>query len=348
LALEVVAPRTTYSTDAKAEALVQRIEDEVENLPGVKSVGATDNGIPVGSNGNTTWFHLPDRPWHGEHNDAPERDVTPAYFSTLGARLLRGRYFIASDNSAAPPVIIVNRTFVRTYYPSQDAVGKQVVEHTGAGVTLSIVGVVDDIREGPLDSAIPPILYFPFAQRPDTSYGLLVRAAAGEQGLLPEISAAIRKIDSGIVTLAGATMLDRIQDSQSAYMHRSLAWLVGGFAAAALLLSVVGLYGVVAYSVGQRNREIGIRTALGASRGSIYLMILGEAGRLIGLGAAAGAACAIGAAGLMREVLFGVQSWDVPTIAIVAGVLGAVALAASLIPARRAASVDPVESLRAE
>jgi macrolide transport system ATP-binding/permease protein len=134
----------------------------------------------------------------------------------------------------------------------------------------------------------------------------MVRAAGGEQGLLPEISAAIRKIDSGIVTLAGATMLDRIQDSQSAYMHRSLAWLVGGFAVAALLLSVVGLYGVVAYSVGQRSREIGIRTALGASRGSIYLMILGEAGRLIGLGAAAGAACAIGAAGLMREVLFGV------------------------------------------
>ncbi len=348
LVLEVVAPRITYSTDAKAEALVQRIEDEVGSLPGVKSVGASDNGVPVSSNGNTTWFHLPDRPWHGEHNDAPERDVTPTYFSTLGARLLRGRYFNASDNSAAPPVTIVNRTFVRTYYPDQDAVGKQVVEHTGAGLTLSIVGVVDDIREGPLDAAIPPILYFPFAQRPDTSYGLLVRAAGGEQGLLPEISAAIRKIDSGIVTLAGATMLDRIQDSQSAYMHRSLAWLVGGFAAAALLLSVVGLYGVVAYSVGQRSREIGIRTALGASTGSIYLMILGEAGRLIGLGAAAGAACAIGAARLMREVLFGVRSWDVPTIAIVAGVLGAVALAASLIPARRAASVDPVESLRAE
>jgi macrolide transport system ATP-binding/permease protein len=158
LALEVVAPRITYSTDAKAEALVQRIEDEVGNLPGVKSVGATDNGVPVGSNGNTTWFHLPDRPWHGEHDDAPERDVTPSYFSTLGARLLRGRYFNASDNSWAPPVIIVNRTFVRTYYPSQDAVGKQVVEHTGAGLTLSIVGVVDDIREGPLDAAIPPIL----------------------------------------------------------------------------------------------------------------------------------------------------------------------------------------------
>jgi macrolide transport system ATP-binding/permease protein len=227
-------------------------------------------------------------------------------------------------------------------------VGAQIVEHTGIGVTITIVGVVDDIREGPLDVAIPPVLYFPFDQRADTGFALVVRAAGGEEGLLPAMAATIRKIDSGIATRGGMTMRDRIQDSQSAYMHRSLAWLVGGFAAVALMLSVVGLYGVVAYSVSQRNREIGIRTALGASRGSIYKMILCEAGRLIGFGAAAGIGTSIATAGLMSGLLFGVRSWDTPTLAIVTGILGTVALLASLIPARRAASVDPAESLRTE
>jgi macrolide transport system ATP-binding/permease protein len=299
-------------------------------------------------NGNTTWFHIPGRPWHGEHFDAPERDVSPNYFVTLGARLLRGRYFNQADGDSAPQVTIVNRAFARTYFPNEDAVGKQIVEHSGSGVTIPIVGVVDDIREGPMDEAIPPVLYFPFDQRTDTGFALVVRAAGEEQGLLPAMAGAIRKIDREIVTRAGMTMRERIQDSDSAYMHRSLAWLVGGFAAVALLLSVVGLYGVVAYSVSQRHREIGIRTALGASRGSIYRMIVSEAGRLIGLGAAVGIGASMATAGLMSGLLFGVGSWDAPTLAMVAGILGTVALLATLIPARRAASVDPVESLRAE
>lgn len=348
VALEVAAPRTVYSTASQVIALARRIETEVAGLPGVQSVGVAENGVPVTGNGNTTWFHIPGRPWHGEHYDAPERDVSPNYFTTLGARLLRGRYFNERDSQAAPPVTIVNRTFARIYFPNEDAVGRQIMEHSGSGVTIPIVGVVDDIREGPLDVAIPPVLYFPFDQRPDPGFALVVRAAGGEHGLLAEMAAAIRQMDSGIVTRSGSTMLQRIEDSQSAYMHRSLAWLVGGFAAMALVLSVVGLYGVVAYSVSQRNREIGIRTALGASRGSIYRMILSEAGRLIAFGAVAGIATSIAAAGLMRGLLFGVRSWDIPTLASVAAALGTVALLASLIPARRAASVDPVESLRAE
>ena len=143
-------------------------------------------------------------------------------------------------------------------------------------------------------------------------------------------------------------MSDRINESPAAYLHRSSAWLVGGFAALALLLGVIGLYGVIAYSVGQRTREIGVRIALGAQRRSVYELVLGEAGWLMALGTATGLVGSVGAATLMRGLLFGVSSWDVPTLAGVAVVLASSALLASYLPARRAASVDPVEALRTE
>ena len=143
-------------------------------------------------------------------------------------------------------------------------------------------------------------------------------------------------------------MNDRINDSPSAYMHRSSAWLVGGFAILALLLGVVGLYGVIAYSVSQRTREIGIRMALGGQPSSIYKLVLKEAGWLTAFGLGLGLVFSVLAATLMRGLLFGVSSWDVPTLAAVAVVLCVSALLASYIPARRAASVNPVEALRAE
>jgi ABC-type antimicrobial peptide transport system permease subunit len=144
------------------------------------------------------------------------------------------------------------------------------------------------------------------------------------------------------------TMAERIDQQPSASRHRSSAWLAGGFAAVAFVLSVVGLYGVVAYSVGQRSREIAVRMALGAQRRSVYQLVLGEAARLVGVGTALGIVCSLAAANLMRRLLFGVQSGDATTLASAAAVLVVSALLASYIPARRAASVDPIEVLRAE
>ena len=143
-------------------------------------------------------------------------------------------------------------------------------------------------------------------------------------------------------------MSERIEDSQTAYIHRSAAWLVGGFAVLALVLGVVGLYGVIAFSVSQRTREIGVRMALGAQRSSVYKLVLGEAGKLIGVGIGAGLAGSVGAAMLMGKLLFGVQAWDAETLIAVTFVLAASAMLASYIPARRAASVNPTEALRAE
>ena len=143
-------------------------------------------------------------------------------------------------------------------------------------------------------------------------------------------------------------MIEHINLSQTAYLHRSSAWLVGTFAALALLLGVVGLYGVIAYSVSQRTREIGVRMALGAQRSAVYGLVLKEAGVLTGIGIALGLACAVGTAMVIRNLLFGTQAWDLSTLAAVAVVLAASALVASFVPAHRAASVDPVQALRAE
>jgi ABC-type antimicrobial peptide transport system permease subunit len=144
------------------------------------------------------------------------------------------------------------------------------------------------------------------------------------------------------------TMTQQIEMSQSSLLHEFSTWLVGGFAAIALVLGVVGLYGVISYSVSQRTREIGVRMALGAQRASVYKLVMRQAAWLIAGGLCAGLVCAVGAAVLMRKVLFGVQAWDVPTLAGVVLVLGMAAMLASFLPARRAASVNPTEALRAE
>jgi ABC-type antimicrobial peptide transport system permease subunit len=211
-----------------------------------------------------------------------------------------------------------------------------------------IIGIVDDIREGGLDSEIWPAVYIPYNQEPDTSFRLLVRTSQAEESLLPALGSTIREIDRGIVTLEPISMSKRIANSYSAYLHRSSAWLVGGFASLALLLSVVGLYGVIAYSVGQRTREIGVRMALGAEPRMVHRMVLKEAGRLTAVGIAAGIACALAATTLLGKMLFGVKAWDLPTLVGVIAVLAVSALVASYLPARRAAAVNPVEALRAE
>jgi macrolide transport system ATP-binding/permease protein len=346
--LDIVAPQSRYATNPQQVALEEQIERRIASLPGVQSVGVTTT-LPLTHNGNTTWFRIVGRPWHGEHNDTPEREVTPDYFKTLGATLVRGRYFTDTDGGPnRPPVIIVNQAMARQYFPGENALGKQISGLSDPLVPTEIVGIVEDVREGPLDVTIPPVIYTPFKQNADRFFSLVVRTTQAEESVLATMAAAAKEIEPDLVALAGRTMNDRLNTSNSAYLHRSSAWLVGGFAGVAFLLSVIGLYGVVAYSVSQRRREIGVRMALGAHRGSVYRLILREAGWLTAIGIAIGLVCAVGAASLMRGFLFAVQSWDVPTLAAVAAVLGAAGLLASYIPARRAASVNPVDALRAE
>jgi macrolide transport system ATP-binding/permease protein len=346
--LQIAAPASDYGKDEQAIALVREIERLTLALPGVQAVGAVANGLPVGGNGNTTWFRVLGRPWHGEHNESPERDVSPGYFTALGAKLLRGRYFTEAEDMSKPRVAIINRAMARQYFPDEDPLGKQLSYLSDPPVPMEIVGIVEDIREGPLDAPIPPALYIPLNQSPGRFLGVVVRASPAEASLLPVLADVVRQVNPDIVVTAAQTMTTRINDSPSASLHRSAAFLVGGFAGLALLLGVIGLYGVISYSVGQRTREIGVRMALGAQPRSVYELVLGEAAWLIGLGTVTGLVSSVAAATVMRGLLFGVRSWDVSTLLAVAAVLGTSALLASYLPARRAASVNPVEALRTE
>lgn len=346
--MSVALSQNTYEKEKQQVAVGRQIVTRIASLPGVQSVGIT-NVLPVSFNGNTTWIRIVGKPYNGEHNEVNQRDVSSAFFTTIRAKLLRGRFFTDAEDASKPRVVIINQTLANKYFPGEDPIGQKIGENDLSPTSIcEIIGVVDDVRDGSLDSAVWPAVYYPINQSPDTYFSVVARTSQDEASLLPTMVAAVHEIDPGIGTLDEATMTSRINNSPSAYVHRSSAWLVGGFASLALLLGVVGLYGVIAYSVGRRTREIGVRMALGAQRGSVYQLIMREAAWLTGVGIACGLACAVGAATSIRGLLFGVQSWDVATLAAVAAVLTISALLASYIPARRAAKVDPMVALRYE
>jgi predicted permease len=315
----------------------------------VESAAVTSD-LPATCNCDTTWFRVLGKPWNGEHNDAPEREVSSGYFQTLHARLLRGRYFTEGDDQSKPLVVIINQTLAKKYFlPGENPVGEKIGDNDLSPKSLrEIVGVIDDVREGGLDDDWVPAVYYPVNQSPDNYFSVLVRTSQSPRSVLASMTAELRHIDPEIGSTNEITMEDRIGQSPAAYIHRSSAWLVGGFAALALLLGVVGLYGVIAYSVSQRTREIGVRMALGAQRNAVYGLVMRQAGWLTVTGLALGLAGAVGVATLIRKMLFGVAAWDTVTLVAVAAVLGAAAMAASFVPARRAASVDPVQALRSE
>jgi macrolide transport system ATP-binding/permease protein len=343
--LQIWSTPSAFAKDVQQLDLERKVLDRLTSLPAVKSVTVSSD-LPVGDGDGIGTLQFVGRPELGADNEVNDRVVSPSYFATLQARLLHGRYFAETDDSSRPLVAIVNEALAKRYLPAENPLGKRIAFDEKK--PLEIIGVVDDIKEGPLDIATRPVVYLPFNQEPDTSFYVIVRTSQNPQWLLVTMAAAIHQISPEIATYNAVTMTDHIHDSPSAYLHRSSAWLVGGFAAMALLLGVVGLYGVIAYSVSQRTREIGVRMALGAQRGSVYRMILSEAGWLAAVGITIGVTCSLAATTLLRSLLFGVHAWDIPTLAIVAAVLAVAALLASYIPARRAASINPVEALRAE
>ena len=322
----VGAPDNKYGKDEQSIALGREVVAKIEAIPGVQSAALTTLR-PASFNGNTDWIRFVGKPYDGKHIEVNERDVTSNYFQTIGAKLLRGRYFTRYEDKSKPQVVIINNSLAKKYFPGEDPIGRQIGDTQLSPKSIkTIVGVVDDIREGTLDSEIWPAEYHPFNQDPTDYFFVMARTSQQPQAVLPELRQTIQHLHADIGVRNEATMETLINNSGTASLHRSSAVLVAGFAFAALLLGIVGLYGVIAYSVSQRTREIGVRMALGAQHRSVYRLIISEAGTLAGLGIAIGAVAAIVAAMLARKLLFGVSSWDPQSLIAVAALLGLASL----------------------
>jgi macrolide transport system ATP-binding/permease protein len=345
--LEIDVHGAGYEKDEQLWTLSRRLVESISAMPGVVSVAHT-NELPITCNCDTTAFRVQGHPWYGEHDKVLGRQTSAEYFKVLQARLIAGRFYTEADDSSKPRVAVINQTLADRFFAGEDPVGRVIGDEQLSPKSLTrVIGVVNDVREGDLVDSLAPAVYFPFSQETSNLF-LIVRTAQAPAPMMPSLVRAIHQVDASLGVRNEFVMDDRINDSPAAFLNRSSAWLVGGFAVSALLLGVIGLYGVIAYSVSRRTREIGVRMALGAPRGAVYRLVLGQAAFVAAMGILVGLGCSIPAARLLRGLLFGVQSWDVPTLLGVAAVLAICALLASYLPARRAASVNPVEALRAE
>jgi len=286
--------------------------------------------------------------------------VTPDYFRTLGARLVRGREFTAQDGTSSPLVVIVNETLAKTYWPGQDPIGKRIylpdiraVAGPGSvGVTRpdeiarEVIGVVKDGKYLSLSERPRPIMFWPLAQYYEGRLTLHVRSALPTVTLAGAIRREVQAIDPHLPVFNLRTLEQ--QKADSLFLQRMLAILLGGFGLIGLLLAALGIYGVLAYAVSQRTREIGIRVALGAQRRAVLGLIVRQGMTLAGIGISAGLVSGLGLARLMRGLFFGIEPRDPPTFGAMTVLLGCAALLGCWIPARRAARVDPMEALRYE
>lgn len=345
--IEVDLP-ATYATPEQVVPLKRQIMERVATMPGVQQVAIADQ-LPLSSWGGTTAaFEIVGRASDGKLHEVSNRRVSAGYFTTLGARLVRGRDFTDADERSTHLVVIINETLATRYFADRNPLEQRIFFKGVPHRPIQIVGVVADLKEGALDAPGKPSVYVPFEQSPNKPLAVVVRTALHAESVLPSLAATLHRIDAGLAVIGQQTMRERIDKLPSTYLHRTSAWLVGAYSAAAFLLCVIGVYGVVSYSVSQRTREVSVRIALGAQRAAIYGLILKEAVWLAAIGTCLGAVGAIAAGTMARRLLFGVEPWDVTTVAAVGTTVVCATLLASYIPARRAAAADAITALRAE
>jgi putative ABC transport system permease protein len=319
----------------------------IEALPGVESAGAT-LALPIQGRTWRTVFNIDGRVFRSpsEQPQADARIVSNNYFEVMKIPLRSGRYFSHRDTKDSPHVAVINETLARRYWPHEDPKGR-FIEMSAFGAGRSeIVGVVADIRQANLSDEPASGIYLPYTQEPMPWQTLLVRTKNDPMSLVPLIRGEVAGLDSQ-QPIARIATLDQLMESSTA-QPRFRAALLGGFAGVALLLAAIGIYGMMAYAVSRRTREIGIRIALGARRGNMLKLIFGQSMTLTLLGVLLGLAGAFAVTRLMNSLLFGVTSTDPFIFTAVTVLLCGVALLASYIPARRAARVDPIVALRCE
>jgi putative ABC transport system permease protein len=338
-----------YEGPEKSNQFYRTLIDRTSALPGVNAVGAI-NHLPLGGGETLSFLAVEGHPLD-KKVFFEERAVSPRYFAAMGIPLLEGRAFADDDVDGRPRVAIVSRSFARTYFPNQDAIGKYFGnwnEVTGqlSGTRWTVVGVVADVRQMNLESTPPMQIYAPLWQGGVDSVSLVARTSLAAPQLAADMRAAVRDLDPTVAVADVHTMNELVSASTAERRFQTLLLTV--FGGIALFLSLVGLYGLMAYTVQQRTAEIGIRVALGAQPGSVMRLVLMQGSRLALAGIALGFVCAWGLTRMMTSLLFEVKPTDGVTFFAVAGLFCAVALAACYLPARRATQVDPMVCLRYE
>jgi putative ABC transport system permease protein len=349
LTFEISLPKIQYPDNPSIVRFTNEAQRRIAALPGVHVAGFSTI-LPLAGTNSDSSFAIEGQPSNDRtpSPDEENRQVSTDYFRALEIPLIKGRLFTDADKADAPPVIIVNQAFAKKFWPNQDAVGKRIVmggmsEHPN---WITIVGIVGDVRHFGLDVDPKPEMYVPFAQDPYFTTIYVVRSNQDPRSLLPAIRREIQAIDSAVPLANIRTVEDVIADSVAP--RRLSVVLLGVFAAVAVLLASVGIYGVMSFLVVQRTQEIGVRMALGAQRSDVLKLILGRSLKLISAGAAIGLVVALMSTGALRALLYNVNAFDAPTFVLVTIFLAAVALAASYLPAMRATKADPMTALHAE
>jgi putative ABC transport system permease protein len=349
LTMNVALSENQYAAAWQRTAFHTRLLDEARTLAGVHAIGAIDE-LPGSDNIHGTGLHFPDRP-----EPRPEEipivlwsSTTSDYFRTMQIPLVRGRFFGDADREGAPPVAIIDEWMAKKYWPNEDAVGKSF-SMGRKDPPIRIVGVVGNVDAGMVVTLLKGRigqLYVPMAQRPKPGFALVVRTEGDQARVGSAIEALVRRLDPDQAAYDVMSM-NAVRAAASGPQQLA-SLLLGGFAAVALLLAAIGIYGVVAFNVGRRTREFGIRMSLGARPADVLRLVMRGGGRLTAIGIAIGLAGAVSLTHVLDSMLYGIQATDPVTIGAVVVLVGGVALAASLIPARRATRVNPVLALREE
>lgn len=350
LTARVTLPDQGYNTTAGRIALYTDLEARVRAIPGVKMVGSAQ-GIPFSGWDvqATAYFAGRPVPPPNEGFDSHFQVVFPDFFPAMGIPVIRGRPLLATDRDTLAPVAVVNETFARRAYPNEDPIGKRVkfAPPDEPAPWITIVGVVRDFRHYRLPEPMGPALYMPYAQSPGRTQTLVIRTSLTDPYVLvPPVRAALHDVDPKLAFYEVKSMEDAV--NESLWRQRVQSRVLGVFAALALLLAAVGLYGLVSYSVVQRTREIGLRVALGAQRSDVLAMVYAQGGRLVAAGLAIGLALGALLSRTLGALLYDIAPTDLASYALAGGVIAAIALGALYVPARRAVSVDPLRAMRAE
>jgi len=349
-------PSMTKLPPDQFRASIAQLRETIAAVPGVKAVSSEDGAIPMNGD-DEIWFYVEGRPKPATESEMDSTLfylVGPDYLKVMQIPLLRGRFFTEQDNAHAPHVAVIDENFAKKYFPNQNPIGQRIdFPGLDKGEQVEIVGVAGHVMQFGLDAPGPVkiAIYVPVVQLPDndvgeTIAGYLVRTQTPEYASAAAIRQAIRKMNSEQIAFNFESMDQAISDSLAARQFTMI--LLAAFAAVALLLSSIGIYGVISYVVSRRTHEIGIRLALGAQRHDVMRLVLGQGAKLALMGVGTGVLAALGLTQLMKTMIFGVSATDPLTFASVAVILALVALAACYFPARRAMRVDPMVALRYE